>query len=198
MPILILLLIAGGVYLYANSDIGIPMTGGSKDTTGDSTVNDQGLTDIAPPDQGGGYDQSYDYSFIQARDKWGIPFALLKAHAIAESSLDHTAYRQEPNGRASYGLMQILWWAGSDRFKKYGASADYIGDGSVLYDPDRNVDIAAQLIKDNFAACNGNLRDTINMYNTGVKESVRAAPSGYVDKVLKYYGKIIGRDISNV
>lgn len=171
------------------------MTGGKSDARGDSTINEMGLADIAPPDQGGGYDQSYDYSFIQARDKWGIPFALLKAHAIAESSLDHTAYRQEPNGRASYGLMQILWWSGSDRFKKYGASADYIGDASILYDPDKNVDIAAQLIKDNFSACKGNLRDTINMYNTGVKESVRAAPGGYVDKVLKYYGKIIGRDL---
>lgn len=161
-------------------------------------INNEGLPDIAPPSQGGGYDQSYDYSFMQARDKWGIPFALLKAHAIAESSLDSSAFRLEPSGKASYGLMQVLWWSGSDRFKKYGASADYIGDGSILYDPDRNVDIAAQLIKDNLAACKGNLRDTINMYNTGVKESTRAAPANYVNKVLNYYSKIIGRDVENV
>ena len=164
----------------------------------DDTITTNGLPDISPPSQGGGFDQSYDYSFVQARDKWGIPFALLKAHAIAESSLNSAAYRLEPSGKASYGLMQVLWWSGSDRFKKYGASADDIGDGSILYQPDKNVDIAAQLIKDNLAACSGNLRDTINMYNTGVKESVRQAPANYVDKVLNYYGKITGKDMSNV
>lgn len=192
MPILILLLIAGGFYLYAKADV--PVTD-KKDATDNSIVNELGLADIAPPSQGGGFDQSHDYAYIQARDKWGIPFALLKAHSIRESRQDPSAYRLEPSGQASFGLMQILWWAGSDRFKKYGASADYIGDGSVLYDPEKNVDIAAQLILDNFNACKGNLRDTINMYNTGKTEAKHPAPGNYVNDVLSYYSKIIGKDV---
>lgn len=192
MPFLIIALAIGAFYFMSEK------RADATSTPEWAPQNKMGLEDIPPPDQGGGYDQSNDYSFIQARDKWGVPFALLKATAIKESSLNPSAFRQEPNGRASYGLMQLLWWEGSNRFKQFGLSADEISrDMSVLYDPDRNVDVAAQLIMANWKACNGNLRDTINMYNTGVKESEREAPGGYVNKVLKYYGNIIGREVSN-
>lgn len=151
-----------------------------------------GIQDVSPENQSGPFDVSYDSYFKQASDTYGVAFALLKAHAIAESSLNPQASRTEPSGKISYGLLQILWWTGSDRFKKYGYSADAIGDGSILFDPYVNCTIAAQLIADNYKACKGSLRDTINMYNTGVKESKRQAPGGYVDKVLGYYNKILG------
>ena len=57
-----------------------------------------------------------------------------------------------------------------------------------------NTEIAAQIILDNWKRMK-NLRDIINAYNTGVKESVRIAPHGYVDRVLGYYSEILGREI---
>lgn len=158
------------------------------------------LDDVEPENQGGGYKRDYDPYFEAAANEFGVPFALLKAHALAESTLNPAAFRDEnPNnlpkrqGWASRGLMQILWWPGSQRFKKYGYSDEDLGfDGVRMFEPQVNVRIAAQLIRDNLNAVKGNVRDAINMYNTGVKESVRAAPLGYTDKVYNYYQKILG------
>lgn len=157
------------------------------------------LPDVLPSEQGGKYSRDWDDAFKRASARWDVPFALLKAHAIQESSLIKTAIRHEPATRtrppsASYGLMQLLWWPGSDRFKNYGWSADRIGDASILYDEYVNTDIAAQLIRDNFRTFK-TLRDSINAYNTGVKESVRPAPHNYIDRVLGYYEKISNQKI---
>lgn len=153
------------------------------------------LPDVLPENQGGNYKRDYDFDFYNGCVNNGVPFALLKAHAIKESSLNHRAFRQEPSGKASYGLMQVLWWKGSNRFNIWGYSDDRIGDGSLLYDPEINIDIACQIIIDNFKRLKS-LRDSINAYNTGVKESVRVAPYQYVDKVLNYYSTIIGRSLT--
>lgn len=169
------------------------------------------LKDVAMTAQGGNYKTLHDYFFEAAADEFGVPFALLKAHALQESSLNADAFRAEnPANRAdragwaSRGLMQLLWADDKnndlvpaskklyDRFKKYGFSGDKIGNGNLLFDPNTNIRIAAQLIRDNLKSSGGNLRDAVNMYNAGVKESVRAAPGDYVGKVLNYYNKILG------
>jgi len=167
------------------------------------------LKDIEPSEQGGSYKKDFDFYFEAAADEFDIPFALLKAHAIQESSLNQKAFRDENpsertdrTGWASRGLLQLLWANDKnnpeaktklyDRFKKYGYSGDKIGNGDLLFDPTVNTRISAQLILDNLKSCGGNLRDAINMYNTGVKESVRAAPGNYVDKVMTYYNRILG------
>lgn len=168
-----------------------------------------GLKDIEPSEQAGGYKTEYDIYFEAAADEFDVPFALLKAHAIQESSLKEKAFRNEnPSGRAdrtgwaSRGLLQLLWAPDKDnvlaknklydRFKKYGYSGDTIGNGYLLFRPDVNTRISAQLIRDNLKSCGGSIRDAINMYNAGVKESVRMAPENYVDRVLNYYNKIRG------
>lgn len=170
-----------------------------------------GLKDIEPSEQGASYKREYDIYFEAAADEFNVPFALLKAHAIQESSLKEGAFRDENpskrtdrTGWASRGLMQLLWAPDKnnsevavgkklyDRFKKYGYSGDTIGNGDLLYRPDVNTRIAAQLISDNLKSSGGSIRDAINMYNAGVKESVRKAPENYVDKVLNYYNKILG------
>jgi len=168
-----------------------------------------GLKDIEPSQQSGGYKTDYDIYFEAAADEFDVPFALLKAHAIQESSLKDKAFRNEnPSNRAdregwaSRGLLQLLWAPDKnnslaknklyDRFKKYGYSGDMIGNGDLLFKPEVNTRISAQLIRDNLKSCGGSIRDAINMYNAGVKESVRPAPEDYVNKVLKYYNKIIG------
>lgn len=152
------------------------------------------LPDVAPENQSGNFKRDYDDVFYSVGQSYGVPFALLKAHAIKESSLSQSAFRQEPNGKASYGLMQVLWWPNSNRFNNWGYSDDMIRDGSLLYDPETNVSIACEIILDNYSRLK-NLRDAVNAYNTGVKESVRIAPYNYVDKVLGYYSTIIGRSI---
>lgn len=183
MPFLIL--IGLGVILFGASGA-FAMSGGK-------------LRDVSPDEQKGGFKKDFDQAFLRASKARGVPFALLKAHAIAESSLNPKAFRDESSGRsdrkgwASRGLMQVLWWPGSERWKKYGHPDSELGsDGSLMFDPDINTDIAAALIKDNLKACGDNLRDAVNMYNTGKTEAQFKAPNGYVDKVLGYYNKILG------
>jgi len=174
-----------------------------KSTDKDDSMNRiYDLEDIDPIDQGGGFKRDYDPQFETAADEHSVPFALIKAHAIAESSLNPRAFRDENptkridrEGWASRGLCQLLYWPGSARFAQYGYPASSLNNGEALFDPGVNTDIAAQLIKSNLVACNGNLRDAINMYNTGKKESVYKAPMGYVDKVLGYYNKLIKRSV---
>lgn len=170
-----------------------------------------GLDDIDPDDQGGNYKRDYDIYFESARNEFGVPFALLKAHAIAESSLNPNAFldenptkRPDRVGWASRGLMQILWsplapktgdaGINRNRWIKYGYAGSDLGvDGIRQFEPEVNVRIAAQLIKDNLQSSKGNIRDAINMYNTGKKESVFPAPNGYTDKVYGYYKKLLGK-----
>lgn len=163
-------------------------------------VNEWGLEDIDPELQGGNYKRDFDTAFEIASHKSGVPFALLKAHALIESSLNPNAYRNEnPTNRAdrigwaSRGLMQLLWWPNSERFKKYGWSDEAIDYGDGLFDPETNADIAAQLIRENLKTCDGNLRDAINMYNTGKKEAQYSAPFEYVNRVLKFYNTLLGK-----
>lgn len=168
------------------------------------------LQDVDPDDQGGSYKRDYDIYFESASEEFGVPFALLKAHAIAESSLNPNAFldenptkRPDRIGWASRGLMQILWsplepkkgdaGINRDRWSKYGYAASDLGiDGIRQFEPNVNVRIAAQLMRDNLNSAKGNIRDTINMYNTGKKESVFPAPNGYTDKVYGYYKKLLG------
>lgn len=176
----------------------------SVENLGESKVNKRlfGLPDIEPTEQGGTFKTDYDMAFESVADSTQVPFALLKAHAIMESSLNPRAFRDEnPNERddrqgwASRGLMQILWWPGSNRFKKYGYNDDDMEDGEAMFDPHVNIDIAAQLIAENLKACSGNVRDAINMYNTGKKEAQYEAPYNYVDKVMKNYSTLIGKEV---
>lgn len=159
------------------------------------------LEDIEPENQGGNFKKDYDLIFFHVAEIYKVPFALMKAHAIQESSLNPRAYANEnPSGRqdrigwASRGFMQVLWWPGSNRFAKYGFPDAVLKNGDALYDVETNLKIGAAIIKDNLIACDGNLRDAINMYNTGVKESKRVAPHNYVDRVMKNYNIILGKE----
>lgn len=190
MPYLIFAGIAGLVFLFTQK-----ASNGEETTVSERLYK---LPDIEPENQGGSYKKDYDIYFETAADSNGVPFALLKAHAIAESSLNPNAFRDEnPTKRAdrqgwgSRGLMQILWWPNSERWKKYGYPDKDLGvDGIRMFEPYINIDIAAHLIADNLRACQGSVRDAINMYNTGKKEAQFQAPHNYVDKVLGYYKTI--------
>jgi len=160
------------------------------------------LPDIELSQAGGTFKKDFDMIFESVSDEIGIPAALLKAHAIAESSLNPKAFRDENpskrtdrQGWASRGLMQVLFWPGSTRFNQFGYSSAALSDGERLFEPYTNVRVAAKLIEANLNATKGNIRDAINMYNTGVKESVRVAPENYVGKVLGYYETIIKRKV---
>lgn len=153
------------------------------------------LKDVDPDDQGGTWKKDYDFVFEASADHTGVPFALLKAHSIMESSLNPKAFLDEnpqknPKriGWASRGLMQLLYWPNSTRFEKYGFKST---TGDELFESVINVEIAAKLIADNLRACGGNIRDAINMYNTGKKESALKAPHNYVDRVLSNYETLI-------
>lgn len=177
----------------------------SKDTLAGDIVGEKklfNLPDIDPVDQGGSYKKDFDPIFEKVSLETGVPFALLKSHALMESSLNPRAFRDEnPSKRsdrlgwASRGLMQVLFWPGSTRFERFGYTSKDLDGGEKLFDPETNVKVAALLIRENLNACGGNLRDAVNMYNAGVKESVRVAPFQYVDKVLGYYSKLVKREV---
>ena len=187
-------LLIGGAVLLATGERKPASTGKPQPSEGPKPLYMENLPDVDPLSQGGNFSRTYDIDFEEVASSRGVPFALLKAHAIRESSLKHTAYRQEPNGKASYGLMQILWWKNSNRFAAWGYPDDFIGDGSPLYEPLINIDIAADIIIDNFKV-HKNLRDAVNSYNTGRNEATRPAPHNYVNDVLNYYSQLIGRKI---
>lgn len=177
MPIIIVLGVLGLAFFF--------LPGGAS-----GSMVKESYPDIDASEQGGNWSTEYDEYFATGSSSYGIPFALIKAHGIRESNLDPGAFRQEPSGKASYGLMQVLWWRGSNRFAKYGFPDDMLGDGASLYNPQTNVLIACGIIRDNLNDF-GNLRDAINAYNTGVRESKRAAPGNYVNDVLKFYSKLV-------
>ena len=158
--------------------------------------NKWNLPDIDSKFQGGGYNTQFDSVFEKVSGQIGIPFALLKAHAVAESSLRPNVSRDEGKGRTSYGLMQILHWPGSNRFAQFGYPDDVLGSGyAKLYDPYINIFIAGKIIEDNLRRFKGNLGDAINAYNTGVARSKRVAPFNYVGKVQTYYSEIVKREV---
>lgn len=159
-----------------------------------STTMLLGLPDISPDSQHGVYIRDYDSYFKVASMQFNVPFALLKAHAIRESSLKPGAFLADSRG-GSYGLMQLSWGPGNNRFAGYGYDSDTLGDGQLLYDNTVNTKIAAQLIADNLRRF-GNVKDAINAYNTGVAYSVRIAPMQYTEQVLNYYSTIVGRTVS--
>ncbi len=186
--------------LFGGAVLGILLFSAKKTGVFDMSQRLYDLDDVDPMNQGGGYKRDYDLIFETVANETGVPFALLKAHAIMESSLNPRAFRDEnPSKRtdrvgwASRGLMQVLFWPKSTRFEQFGYTAKDLQDGEKLFDPYTNVRVAAALISANLKAVGGNLRDSINMYNAGVKESVRVAPHNYTDKVQNYYLKILGK-----
>ncbi len=183
-------ILAGGAAFY--------MSGKKPVTAAGNIVEDSGmllnLPDIGISEQGGKYSTAYDSFFFKNGHKYNVPFALMKAHAIRESSLKPNAFLADRRG-GSYGLLQLSWGPGNDRFAVYGYDSATLGDGQMLYDNDVNTKIAAQLIADNLRRF-GNVRDAINAYNTGVAYGERVAPHNYTEDVLEYYSELIGRDVS--
>jgi soluble lytic murein transglycosylase-like protein len=159
--------------------------------------NPWGLPDCDRANQAGGFAETYDEAYEKASGQTGVPFALIKAHAIRESSQMPEAYHYDnPKSGASYGLLQVEWKSGSNRFSKYGVDDAEIGnDGSGLYDPEISAYLGACIMRDNLNWLKGNVRDAINAYNTGVPETKREAPANYVDDVINYYSKIIGQGV---
>lgn len=154
------------------------------------------LLDCDSANQGGTYSRAFDEAFEKASGATGIPFALIKAHAVRESKLIPSAYRFDNDAvGGSYGLMQIEWLEGSNRFAKYGYPDTVLKGGDDLYQPDINAHLGAQIIKSNLEWLKGNLRDAINAYNTGKSEDKRPAPHHYVDDVLSIYSELCGEDI---
>jgi soluble lytic murein transglycosylase-like protein len=193
VPIIILLALSGAIFLVSQSSFA------GENMSGKRLFD---LPDIDSDSQGGNFKTDYDTFFESVADESGVPFALLKAHAIQESSLNPRAFQDENprrvqsrQGWASRGLMQILWWPGSNRFLKYGFPDSELDSGEKLYEPYTNISIGAKIIAQNLKACGGDIRDAVNMYNTGKKESELEAPANYVDKVTGYYSKLIGKDV---
>lgn len=194
--ILPLLVVGAGALFLMSKKSGAASLGSTPELpTHIAPDNKWNLPDILPEDQKGVYSREHDEAFAKAALKCSVPFALIKAHALRESALKQEAYRMEPDGRASFGLMQILWWKNSNRFKRWGYDDDYVGDGTPLYEPEINAYIGAEIIKDNLRRFKGNLRDSINAYNTGVGEDEREAPKNYVDNVLKFYSTLVGKEV---
>lgn len=161
-----------------------------------SRSNPWNLPDVDSSQQGGSYTREHDEALEEASSATQVPFALLKAHMIRESSGNAKAYHydNEKSG-SSYGIMQVEWIFGSNRFAKYGFPDSEIGlMGDGLYDPYDNAMIGACIVRDNLNWLKGALRDSINAYNTGKREKDYPAPVHYVDDVMRHYAVLIGRN----
>lgn len=208
LPILIL---AAAGFIIMKKVTGVGSTGsGSLSANPQVTRNNSwNLPDIDSSNQQGGFSSAYDESFEKASGATGVPFALLKAHAIRESSLNPNATHQDTATESSFGLMQVEWCTDPssslyDRLSKYGGaySGDNIAANNMLSDPDTSAFLGASIISDNLGWLNPSgknglqgLRDVINAYNTGVAETTREAPSNYVNDVINYYQTLIGQSV---
>jgi soluble lytic murein transglycosylase-like protein len=97
--------------------------------------------------------------------------ALLKAHALLESNFHPAAFRQETNGRASRGLMQVL--NTTARALGYtGPLGDDVSHTGGLYDPAIEIPIAAQLVRQNLQGASGILNVAIAAYNEGLSRAL--------------------------
>ncbi len=211
-PGIFLALIGVGIIMVVRgANASSPSDSGNTPISVISDQNTWGLPDIDSSNQGGDFDTTYDEAFEKASGATGVPFALIKAHAIRESSLDPNASHQDSSTQSSYGLLQIEWSANMssslfNRLSKYGSQysgANIAAGASVINDPDTNAFLGACIIKDNlnWLTPNGKngmqgLRDAINAYNTGTTESKHPAPVNYVNDVLAYYSKIINQNVS--
>lgn len=205
MIVIVPLIIIAGLFLAKSARGSVQSNSAPTNPTDQPQVfrsNSWGLPDVDSSNDQSGFVKDYDESYEKASGATGVPFALLKAHGYRESKFDPNAYHydNEASG-SSYGLNQ-LEWKGDDRFSKYGYPDSNLGsDGSGLYDPETNAMISALIIKDNLGwlmktkSLQG-LRNTINAYNAGVPETIRAAPNNYTDDVLNAYAKIIGQPVT--
>ncbi len=165
--------------------------------------NPWNLPDVDSALQADAGETAYDEAYEKASGETLVPFALIKAHAIRESLQDPGAYHyDDEKSGASYGLLQVEWLYGSDRFAKYGLPDSEIGTmGDKLYDPETSARLGALIIRDNLnwlmkTRNLQTLRDTINAYNTGKPEAKFKAPNNYVNDVLNNYSKIIGEAVT--
>ena len=202
-PLFLIALAIGGFLVMKGVGIGTPSASTSTASAPITRSNPWNLPDIDSANQCGVFSTTYDESFEKASGATGVPFALIKAHAIRESSLSPTAYHYDnPTSGASYGLMQTEWVSGNDRFAKYGFPDSILGsDGSGLYDPDTSAFLGASIIAANLGWLDSGktmqgLRDTINSYNTGTPESGVPAPANYVNDVLGNYATLLGQPVT--
>lgn len=114
-------------------------SGAGEPTAGNMLVSDQ-WTDLVE------LSTKSIYEGVAARE--GVPAYLLRAHAIIESSEDPYAYRDEGNGRASRGLMQILCPAPLPALEGNGWDGDEpVGGCGSLFDPVWNVTLGARVLR---------------------------------------------------
>lgn len=138
--------------------------------------------------------ETLDQIFQKYGLRYGVDPLLLKAIAMQESSLNPEAVRNNPPHDISVGLMQVLCIPGANgicmnRFNVEG------WDGTtfdMLKDPDKNVQIAAQILAWNLEKF-GSPRG-IAVYNNW---SARTAPvdgpfpnQHYVDRVTSFYADL--------
>ena len=198
MPILFFIAVLGAIFAYEGLAGGVTQMGTNSQA---NFSNPWKLPNCDSSTAQDSFSKDYDENFEKAEAQTGVPFALIKAHAVRESSLNPNAYHYDNSSSgASYGLLQVEWNAtgpNANRLIVYGSqfSADQMQNGSALYDPDTNCYLGACIMRDNLNRFKGNIRDAINAYNTGVAESVRAAPDNYVNDVLKYYSEIVGQSV---
>lgn len=203
-PLILIVIVLGGI-LVMKGGIGggsgsTQNSGGSSQNPNITRSNPWNLPDIDSANQWGSYSTQYDESFEKASGATGVPFALIKAHAIRESSLNPSATHEDNSTESSYGLMQVEWSPVTvsslyNRLSKYGDA--YQGGNitpDLLEDPDTSAFLGASIIRDNLNWLSGNLRDAINAYNTGTTEAKNPAPANYVNDVISYYGTLIGGD----
>ena len=134
--------------------------------------------------------QDLDSLFVKHGAVTGVPWQLLKAVAMRESSLNPDAINEEydgPGGVASRGIMQVLCpqklnvpgWKGREPE----------GGCNVLFDPDKGIHFGAHILKWNLETFG--FPRGVSVYNN---YSMRKAPlhgpfsnQGYVDAILRYF-----------
>ncbi len=128
---------------------------------------------------------AYDLIFAQEAERTGVPFTWLKAIAGAESDYIPDAYRAEPAiNDASRGLMQLLYRTA------YGLG--FRGQPDELFDPQLNVQLGADLVKENISRFGFDFDRVYSAYNSGSPTAYKtnAEVAAHLDRARRYLAAV--------
>jgi len=118
---------------------------------------------------------AFDELIARAASRYGVPFAAIKAIIARESEFSPWAWRREPSGVESHGLMQLLdaTAKGAGYSGPRGTANKETGQYSGLYDPATNIDVGARHFAWCYKHAKGDVGKALSIYNGGASAERR-------------------------
>ena len=133
-------------------------------------------------------EDDFDSIVQEKAQKYMVPAALIKAVIAQESAFKPAALREEPQiNTRSRGLMQLL--------ETTANALGYRGPTVELHDPEKNIELGAKLLAQNFKQARGNWDVALSAYNAGFSKDRPWDAKRYTeDPKHPKFGRMINED----